>query len=368
MRRTVIAASLFLTASAPVLAQNLEALRDGLNHLPATIFFGAQGDVAYFVDMEALVQDSDGPAFRRVLVGADMIPLQSLSMAEPAEWESKAGTTTDKVRYFTAFGRPPDGHTFWGLTDEAAAAEMIDTLETLGFETAGSAGVVGNGEPQRFAPDKRDSTDPWRTMVGAAQFAAAKGNNVVQTQTPQAAMIAASEQPSLTDNAIVQTALNGLEAAAGDSRVVQAVVISPLFGVANLDPATLLGPSADMEETRQKLQAQIDELGAGIPPYLGGIVADLEADQSGVGIALAYPDCAIAGAAADTIAERWGELADGTAQGQIITGTAEGLEGLCAATVTVSVDADGGMQNPAYRTVLDAYMRRGPSVLQIGAS
>ncbi len=366
MRHAIIAASLLLSTSGAALAQNLDALRDSLDHLPASVLMQEYGDLAYFVDVKVAADLSDGEVrpFSRVLTGADLLALQALSGSE-AEWESKAGTTIDRLQYFAGYGRPPNSHAFWGLSDEAAATGLIETLESIGFESAG-AGVIGNGEPQRMDPSLRDPSDPWRTNIGAAQFAAALGTNVVQTQTPQAAALAAAEQPRLGDNPIMQTALSGLEQAVGDSQVVQATIISPLFGMTGLDPRAFLSPSADMEETKRKIEEQMASLGSGIPPYMGGIVADLQGDSQGVGIALAYPDCAIAQEAADSIAARWVELADEAAQGEITAQNAEAEDGLCAATVTVYLDEQNAVQNPAYRAVVDIYMRGQPGVLQIG--
>lgn len=372
MRRSAIAASLLLTISAPAFAQNLYALSDGLSHLPATILAQDHGDVAYFVDVQVvsgLGSDTPGAKpFSRVLSGADLAPLQSLQLAEPAEWEAKAGTTLDKLVYVTGYGRAPNGHTFWGLADETAVTAMIAALEARGFKTAGAPGVVGNGEPQKMDPAMRDVTDPWRTMIGAAQFAAARGSNIVQAQTPQAAMLATVPQPTLGEDPIIQTALAGLAKSIGDSQLVQAVVISPLFGMTGLDPAAILSPSADLEETKRKMAEQMTTLGSGVPPYLAGIVADVQGDTQGVGIALAYPDCAIAQQAADVLASRWVEMAGEHAQGEITADTAEGQDGMCAATLSVYLDANDTPQNPAYRAIVETHMRGQAGVLQIGAS
>lgn len=371
MRHAIIAASLLLTTSSAALAQNLDTLRDSLNHLPATVLMQEHGDLAYFVDVEVLsnlsAESAEAQRFYRVVSGADIIALQSLARTETAEWEAKAGTTMDKLRYFAGYGRPPNVHAFWGLNDETAATDLISALEAMGFESA-APGVVGNGEAQRIDPARRDASDPWRSTIGAAQFAAANGTNVVQTQTPQAAMIAAAQQPRLGENPIIQTALSGLERSVSSGQLVQAVVISPLFGMTGLDPMAFLSPTADIEETKKKIEEQMAALGAGIPPYLGGIVADVQDDRQGVGIALAYPNCDIAQQAADSIAARWEELAGEEAQGEIAAQTAEGVDGLCAATVSVYLDGDNAAQNPAYRAVVETYMRGQPGVLQIGQS
>lgn len=371
MRTSVIAASLLLSASVPALAQNIDALRDGLGHLPATVLMQEHGDVAYFIDVEALndlaAANSEVRPFFRVMAAADINGLQVLASTPAAEWEPKAGTTLEALRYFTGYGRPPQVVSSWGLADEAAATDMIAALKANGFEDA-APGVVGNGAEMRPDPAKRDPADPWRTRIGAAQFAAASANTVIQAQTPMAAMAAAAEQPRLGDNPIFATALGGLEQSVGQGAVVQAVVISPLFGMMGLDPATLLSPSGDLEDTRKAIEEQMASLEKGIPPYLGGIAADVQDQMQGVTIALTYPDCAIAGQAADTIALRWADMAGEGAQGEVDTGTAEGEDGLCAATFSVRIDTDNPELNPAYRAVIEPHMRGQAGVLQIGES
>jgi hypothetical protein len=133
-----------------------------------------------------------------------------------------------------------------------------------------------------------------------------------------------------------------------------------------LDPAALLSPSPDMEETRKRMEEQMATLGQGIPPYLGGLIADVQHERSGVGIALAYPDCDIAQEAANAIVARWVEMAGDAAQGDVSANTAEGEGGFCAATVSVFVDADSPEQSPAYRALIENYMRGQAGILQIG--
>lgn len=371
MRRYVVAATLMLTTSMPAMAQNLDALRDALDHLPATLLSQQHGDLAYFADVQVIMKLGDGDAAplsrSRLMPMAAITALQTLPGSGPTEWEAKAGTAVEKLRYFAGHGRAPNVYSYWGLADEAAAGELIANLQTNGFENAGPEGVVGNGEPMRMDPSKIDPTDPWRTRIGAAQFAAAKGTNVVQANIPQAAQNAAAEQASLGDNPILQTALAGLEQSIGDSQIVQAVAISPMFGMAGLDPVALVGSTPDIDETRQRLEERMAELAQGIPPYLGGLIVDVHQHRPGVGIALAYPDCTAAQAATRALTSRWTEIADDSAQGEIVTSTVQGENGLCAATLSVFVEQDS-QENPAYRALIEPYWRGEPGILQIGQS
>jgi hypothetical protein len=372
MRRSIIAASLVLTTSMPVLAQNLDTLRDGLNALPASLLMQNRGDLAYFVDVQAIhtlgANNPDLRPYFRLMLGTEINALDSLSRTDPAEWQERAGIALDQLRFMMGYGVPPNVVNLWGLANEAATAEMMTALEARGFETAGATGVIGNGEPMRMDPQRRDPSDPWRTRIGAAQFAAAKGNSVVQAQTPQEALLVSSSQPALGDNPIFATALAGLEQSVGDHWILQAAVISPAFGLGGIDPALVLSPSGDMDETRQKIEEQMAALGKGIPPYLGGIIADVQGESTGISIALAYTDCEMAQLAADLIGTRWSEMAGEAAQGEMADKTVESQNGLCAATLSVFIESDNLELNPAYRSVLDAYFGRQPGILQIGES
>ncbi|WLS11105.1 hypothetical protein Q9314_20005 (plasmid) [Shinella sumterensis] len=146
---------------------------------------------------------------------------------------------------------------------------------------------------------------------------------------------------------------------------VKAVVISPAFGITGIDPSLVLSPSADIAETRKKIEAQVAELGAGIPPYLGGIITDIQLETPAIGISLSYADCAIAQQAAEMISQRWTTIAGDHAQGKITAGTAEGVDGPCVATVKVVLAEPGIERNPAYEQILSSYFTRKAGILNI---
>ncbi|WEK03427.1 MAG: hypothetical protein P0Y65_14650 [Candidatus Devosia phytovorans] len=118
MRRSVIAASLLLTTSATALAQNLDALSDGLNHLPATVLIQQHGDIAYFVDVQVVKglagDDPDARPFFGLL-GGDILALQSLPATEQSAWEAKA----------------PPRWTSWSISPAMAARPMGTPSEAL---------------------------------------------------------------------------------------------------------------------------------------------------------------------------------------------------------------------------------------------
>lgn len=176
MRRSLVAASLLITASCPGLAQSVDALRDGLAHMPSSVLAQNHGDLAYFVDIrvisELAARDGDENPYMRVMPFADINALQSIARTEREEWEAKAGTPVAALRYFTGYGRAPNAMSFWGLENQTAAAGMMGALKARGFVNAGPDGVIGNGEQRRADPPSRDIADPWRTLIGTAQFTA----------------------------------------------------------------------------------------------------------------------------------------------------------------------------------------------------
>ncbi len=145
------------------------------------------------------------------------------------------------------------------------------------------------------------------------------------------------------------------------------MLVSPVFGIANIDPAALLAPGADFDALRQKLEAEVDAGTSGIPPYFGGFVADVQGGRPAVLISLAYGDCATADAAGGLMEQRWRDTMPASVQGEAETGSIEGPDGLCAATLKVSGEAGNGLSNPVFQALFDGYVRREFTVLQIGS-
>src|SRR5690606_31246582 len=126
---------------------------------------------------------------------------------------------------------------------------------------------------------KRNPADPWRSSVGAATFAAARDNAIIQAAMPEALPMMLADAPAAGGNPIVVAALGGLEAILGDDLLVQAMLISPAFGLGSLDAAALLTQGGDIDSIRQKLEAELEAGSRGIPPYFGGIIADSQGEQ-----------------------------------------------------------------------------------------
>lgn len=375
MHSKIIVATFLAGLSSATAAEGTDALRQALTSLPASVLMSERPDQAYFLSVEAVsalpeATGKDVPMHKliRLALGDNMLPARSLALSDPAEWEARAGTSIDAVRSFTAFGQPPGHALQWAFRTEADAAGLMDTLLTLGFEPMPQAGVLGNGEPLRLNPAQRDPANPWRTSIGAAQFAAARGEIVVQAQTPEAASALATSGPSAEENPILLTALAGMDAAAADGLVLQAMVISPLFGLIGADPGDLLVTSGgDWAAMKAAIEARIAASAEGVPPYFGGIIADLQHEHPAFVASLAYPDCTIAESAATTLAERWNSPAGERVPGTITTAVAEGVDGLCAATITVVRDTDSVETNMAYTFMIENFLRGMPTLLQISS-
>lgn len=371
MRLTAIAAALLLTTGSPALAQNLDALTQALGHLPEVILTNPVPDQAYFVDMGALrsltVGEIDARSLMRTQLGAGLRAIDALHIGGVDAWEEKSGIAFDAVRYFVGFGSTPHTVTIWGLADEAAAAGLLNALVKRDFVPVGSDGALGNGEPMAVDVRNRNPSDPWRSMVGAASFAAAKASAVVQTTSPEALPMLTAEQPTVADNPIVATAINGLGEAIGDGLVIQAMLISPAFGLGTIDPAAfILSQGSNLDDIRSKLEASMDAGLEGIAPYFGGIIADAQLDAPAVALSLTFGDCETAQTAALQIEQRWAQFMPEIAQGTITTGAVESVDGLCAATVTIIGDSEDPTANPIFNALYESYMRQQFTVLQIG--
>lgn len=374
MRMPILALSILL-ATAPAQAQTLEPLREALSNVPQSVFASRSPEQVLFIDIAALHRLSEteaglspGIIQRRGMVGGLLRPVEALTMAPAKEWGESAGVDIADVRYFAGFGRSPNMSTVWGLKDNAAATGLLGALAKRDFRPSGVPGVFGNGEPLKRDLAKNKPSDPWRGRVGTPTFGTAKGNVVMQASTPQETAMLLAEFPGVDESAVVAAAMAGLQEAVGDAEVVQAMLVSPLLGLStSIDPAVLMpSGSKDPEAMREKLKAGIEAGRKGIPPYLGGFIADAQGGRPAVAIALTYLDCETADKAAALVAQRWAETMPAAAQGETSTKTVAAVEGLCAAMFRVDSEAADDGANAAFHALFQAYLRRQFTVLQIG--
>lgn len=378
MPRRLFAATLFgtFTAAAPGLA-GTETLREALGQLPEVILANPAGELAYFLDMEellALPQPEDGtPQIARGMeMAGGLPPMQALATAGPGPWEEKAGIGLESLRYLAGFGASPHGISIWGLEEETSAA-LPGILTERGFAPAAGDvpdGALANGEPMQTDLTMADAADPWRGRMGQASLVALRDTVLIQSPTPEGLAAVAQPEPpaSAADHAIVRTILDGIDAAA-EGPIVQAMLISPAFGLPQIDPAVLLQAGRDgIDRVRAVMEAQVAAGSEGIPVYLGGLIADIQTGQHpALVIALAYPDCDIAEAAGAALVQRWqqhpGDALPAETRWQAVPAT----EGFCAATVTIMSQTEGASLNPIAARLLAAYRSRDFNLLQIGS-
>ncbi len=379
MRLSVVAATLIFATGTPALAQSTEALREALGHMPEFILTNPAPDQAYFLDTTALRHlvelagaELDTPSLRRLRYGATQRPVDALIRGSLADWEKRSGIAFDQVRYFAGIDTAPRSITYWGLADDDAAAGLLDALQAQDFQPRGSEGIpgdiLGNGAPMEMDREKQDPSDPWRGTFGASSFVAAKANAVIQSPFPDAFQVLLAEQPGAAGNPVVTTALAGLDQAVGDGWIVQAMLVSPSFGLTAFDPAQdlLLPQAGNLDDIRDRLAEGMTAGLEGIPPYFGGFIADVQLDRPAVVLSVSYEDCDTAEPAANQIGQRWTETMPQTAQGEITATTAPGPDGLCAAVVTIVGENQDPIDNPLHIALDEAFMNRQFSVLQIG--
>lgn len=370
--RLPASAAILLIANVATHAQGLDPLRDALAKVPEIILSQSAPVQFNFVDIAALhtLAATEGKLNAKLLmraaVGGALPAYNALQMSGPEAWNEKSSIAIADVRYLAGFGDPPNTVSIWGLEGIDAAASLMLALDAGEFDSVGEEGILGNGTPMAMDISKRNPADPWRSNVGAATFAAARDNAIIQAAMPQALQMMLADAPTAGGNTIVLAALDGLETILNEDLLVQAMLISPAFGLGSIDPAALLTQGSDIDSIRQKLEAEVESGSRGIPPYFGGVIADSQGEQPAVLVSLTYADCETAGIAAQEMERRWRDSMPGGAQGDLQSAGVEAGNGLCAATLKLAGDSSDSLSNPAFGGLFDAYLRRSFTVLQIG--
>ncbi|MDO8942813.1 MAG: hypothetical protein Q7U75_06490, partial [Desulfobacterales bacterium] len=208
---------------------------------------------------------------------------------------------------------------------------------------------------------------PWRSVVGAASFVRPGDTVLIHAARPETLMAVGMPGALLTSHPMVATALAGLDDVVSEGQIVQAILISPLFGLDRGMSAELLLPgTGTLEEVRERIMAEADARLIGIPPYFGGIIADVQMEGPGVALSLTYAECEMAGQAAEMIAQRWVEMMPEPAQGEITHGAVAGPGALCAAVFTVEGASVDPVVNPVFGALFDGFIRGQFDVLRIG--
>lgn len=344
--------------------------------VPQSVLTAPEAIQIFFLDVQAWrALEKTGPTadgMRRLSIAQAITPLQSIGYGL-AKWSDSAKIPFDELSYFAGFGQAPGNVTYWGLKDKDAAAKFVDRLKQGDFKTVNGdvAGLMANGEPNKPDMTKATGQDPWRGTMGMPTFVLPLDAALVQASSPAGMNALAQTTPSVAASEVVAAAVAGLKEAvpSGSGQIVQAAIVSPVFGLQAVDPAKVLSSSpGDMEAAKQKLQALAASSGRGIPPYFGGIIADVQVRYApAVAVSLSYADCSTAKQAVDGIGAAWKQSMASTVQAEVSGRTVQAGK-LCAAVVSMTAPKAENAGNPILAQIMNRYMQRDSTVLQIGST
>lgn len=377
MRLKALALCLMTGFAATAAAQDsTQTLQQALTQIPQAVLSSPQPMQIFFMDVQAWRGlEKTGPtadAMRRLAIAQPIRPLESIGHGLDA-WSDNAKVPFDEVSYFAGFGQAPSNISYWGLKNKQAVGKLVANLKQVDFVAVdGDApGLIANGEAGRMDMQKANAKNPWRGMMGQASFVLPLDTALIQASSATGMKTLAQTAPSVADSEVVAASLAGLKEGvpADRGQIVQAAVISPVLGLAAVDPAkVLLSTNGDRDIAKQNLKAAVEANGRGIPPYFSGILADAQINNlPAVVISLAYADCATAKQAVDGIRAAWKESMTGAKDAKV-AGTTVQAGKLCAAVVRVTAPAAENAGNPVLAEVMNRYMRREFTVLQIGTA
>lgn len=353
-----------------------QTLQQAFKQIPQVALTAPNAMQIFFVDVQAWRGlEKAGPSadgMRRLAMAQGISPLQSIGYGLDA-WSTNAKVPFDSLSYFAAFGEAPGNITYWGLKDKPAVDEFVGRLKQGDFAAVDGAvpGLLANGKPQQMNLQKANAKDPWRGSMGKTSFVLPLGAALIQAPSADGMNVLSQPSPSVADSEVIAASIAGLKEAvpSGRGQIVQAAVVSPVLGLAAVDPAkVLLSPQADMETAKQNFNAAVAASGRGIPPYFAGIMADAQIDKlPAVVISLSYADCAAAKQAVDGIGAAWQETMSATVDAKVSGRTVQAGK-LCAAVVSMTSANAENAGNPVLAQVMNRYMRREFTVLQIGAA
>jgi hypothetical protein len=361
--RIVAALVISLAASVAAYAQGVVPIRDALTMMPGQLLDTPSPVQFSFVDVAALRELGGREGIyltlaARAIVGDALPHFVALRARGVDYWAARSLLDLANSRYFAASGLQP---LIWGLDSKDTAIAAIADLDALDFEAVGE-GMLSNGGARD--PADVESFDPWRSGGRHSSFIAAKGPAIIQAIAPEWVEATLNDEPSMAESDVVKAALGGIEARLGDGTLVQAVMITPLVGLGGVDTEMLLNRRPTLEETRKKLEAELEPGTEGMPSYLGGFIGDAQGEHPGVLISLAYPDCATAERAAAQMADRWTFTMREDLRGDVEHAAVEASSGLCAATLMVTVPTTDNLSNPTFQALIES--RQYFEVLQIG--
>lgn len=375
MRLKALALGLMTICGTSAAAQDsTRTLQQALTQVPQAVLTAPEAMQFVFLDVQAWRSlEKAGPSadgMRRLSIAQAIMPLQSMGYGLD-KWSESAHISLDELSYFGGFGQSPGNVTYWGVKDKQAADKFADRLKQADFKPVDGdvAGLMANGEPNKPDLTKATGQQPWRGTMGMPTFVLPLDAALVQAGAPSGMKPLSQPKPSVADSEIVAASVAGLKeiVPSDGGRIVQAAVISPVFGLQGVDPATVLMASpADLEGAKQKLQAAAKSSNEGIPPYFGGILADVQfKDVPAVVISLSYPDCGAAQQAVDGVGAAWKKAMAASVQADVKGRTVQSGK-LCAAVLSLTAPKAENAGNPILSQIMNRYMQRDPSVLQIG--
>lgn len=376
MRLKVFALCLMAGFGTSAAAQDsTQTLQQALKQVPQAVLTAPEAMQIFFVDVQAWRGlEKAGPSadgMRRLALAQWISPLQSIGYGlDP--WSANAKIPFDELSYFAAFGQAPGNITYWGLKDSLSAGKLVDRLKQADFATVDGdvAGLIANGEANKPDMKKANPRDPWRGTMGRATFVLPLDTALVQAPAATGMKVLAQPKPSVSDSEIVAASIAGLKEAvpASSGQIVQAAIISPVLGLQAADPAKVLSSTpGDLEAAKQKLKALAESSGRGIPPYFTGIIADVQIKNvPAVVISLSYADCSTAKQAVDGVGAAWKQSMGDAVQAEVSGRTVQAGK-LCAAVVSMTALKAENAGNPILTQVMNRYVQRDFTVLQIGS-
>ena len=377
MRLKAIALCLMAGFCTSAFAQDsTHVLEQALKQIPQKALTKPEAMQIFFLDTQAWRGlEKAGPSangMRRLVLSQPIRSLESIGYGLDA-WSKNAKISFDDLTYFAAFGQAPGNVTYWGLQNEQASQSLVKALKDTDFSDVDSdvSGLIANGEANKLDFTKANAGNPWRGATGATSFVLPLDAAVVQASSASDMKTLAQPTPSVADSEIIATAVDGLKSVipSENGQIVQAAIISPIFGLDGVDPAKILPSSpGDIEAAKQSFKDSVAENSRGIPPYFAGFIADAQIDNApAVVISLSYPDCSTAEQAVNGVVASWKETVAGTVEGDI-SGHAVQAGKLCAGVVSIVAPKAETAANPILSDMMNRYLQRDFTVLQIGSS
>lgn len=377
MRLKALALCLLAGFGTSVAAQDsTQSLQQALKQIPQVVLSNPEAMQIFFLDAQVWRGlEKSGPSadgMRRLAIAQPIRPLESIGYGLD-QWSANAKISFDELSYFAGFGQAPLNISYWGLKDKQSVGRLVASLKQTDFAAVDGdvSGLLANDGAGKMDMKKANPKDPWRGMMGKASFVLPLDTALIQASSATGMKILAQPTPSVADSEVVAASVAGLKEGVPSDRghIVQAAVISPVMGLAAVDPGkVLLSANADIDIAKQNLKAAVEAAGRGIPPYFSGIIADAQiGNLPAVVMSLSYADCATARQAVDGIGAAWKESMADAVEAKVSGRTVEAGK-LCAAVVSLTSPKAENAGNSILSQVMNRYMRREFTLLQIGAA